>query len=208
MSLRMHLEEDPVSFFPILWSFLIRSHLLQLLRVTDTLQRWHCCMACREYLLQKWCLHCVLWIERLGMCLITGQPRALAGVSHVSFPVKAVGQIKLSLNKLGIWREAWEHCGLGVATSRARGLSCEHWLPLGSKFGRAAAVCLGLSSALDWILAAGKDFQSSGPLECKDSNRTWYSRVLWSDCTRKGVRGWKKGHDFSCAAANPNPFAP
>lgn len=144
-----------------MWSFLIKSHLLQLLRVTDPLQRWHCCMACREYLLQKWCLHCALWIERLRMCLITGQPWALAGVSHVTcpFPVKAARQIKLSPNKLGIWREAWEHCGVGMATSITRGLSHGHWLPLGSKFGRAAAVCLGLSSALDWILAAGKDFE-------------------------------------------------
>lgn len=143
----------------MLWGFLIKSHLLQLLCVTDTLQRWHHCMACREYLLQKWCLHCVLWIERLRVCLIPGQPWALAGVSDVScpFPVKAVGQIKLLPNKLGIWREAREHCGLAVATSIARGLSRGHWLPLGSKSGRAGAVCLGLSSAQDWILAAGKD---------------------------------------------------
>lgn len=53
-----------------------------------------------------------------------------------------------------------------------------------------------------------KDFQSFGPLECKDSNRTLYSRVSWSDCTRKGWRGERTAMIFPVLQLIPTLLPP
>lgn len=53
-----------------------------------------------------------------------------------------------------------------------------------------------------------KDFQSFGPLECRDSNRTLYSRVLWSDCTRKGWRGERTAMIFPVLQLIPTLLPP
>lgn len=139
------------------------------------------------------------------MCLITGQPRALAGAVLVScpFPVKAAGEIKLSPNQLGIWREACERCGLGAAASVAWGLSCGHRSPLGSDNSLAKLQLSPWVSAQPWngYWLQGRTFSPLG----QRSARTPRVFQQWLDWKGGKKENKNRGHEVSCAAARDTP---
>lgn len=176
-----------------------------MLRVTDTLQRWHCCMACRAYLLQKWCLHYAQtwnvsdhWTA-LGSCwsIPCFLPFSSQGCWADQIVPKHTGDLKGSMRPLWPW--SGNQHSQGIVTWALIAFGIQIWQ---------SCSCLPGSQ-----LSLGLD-----PCSREGLLAFWASVVqLTQDVVQQGLVEWllkerggggKKGHDFSCAAANHNPSAP